>query len=203
MLHRFLRKILLKDLLDTQGKGCLVPYHRSEVKETKLTGCYAKTRKPVTFVCPEPALKLLNLRLEVKKHTRVDFSRQLHWVAGGGGGGGSSGESKGLGLISSIAGSLQRLLSSSSSQSFYYAKPKTDLYSFVGFLLTAIYNFLCFYTYTVWVGGGGAEMGRPKLPPPFPLLLLPLFWDGAHPVTKLPSLRQLIPGNGEVKSEHS
>ena len=83
LLHRFLRKILLKHLLDTQGKGFLVPHHRSEVKEIKLTGCYAKTRKPVTFVCPEPALKLLNLRLEVKKHTRVDFSILLHSVAGG------------------------------------------------------------------------------------------------------------------------
>ena len=42
-------------------------------------------------------------------------------------------------------------------------------------------------------------MGRPNLPPPLPLLLLPLFWDGAHPVTKLPSLRQLMPGNGRSK----
>ena len=42
-------------------------------------------------------------------------------------------------------------------------------------------------------------MGRPNLPPPLPLLLLPLFWHGAHPVTKLPSLRQLMPGNGRLK----
>ena len=105
LLHRFLRKILLKHLLDTQGKGFLVPHHRSEVKEIKLTGCYAKTRKPVTFVCPEPALKLLNLRLEVNKHTRVDFSIQLHSVAGG-----RSGESKGLGLISDDDDSENKLI---------------------------------------------------------------------------------------------
>ena len=108
----------------------------------------------------------------------------------------------------SIAGSLQRLLSSSSSslssssQSFYFAKPKTDLYSFVGFLLTATSNFLCFYTYTVWVGRVGG-IGASK--PPASLTSLACapapasIWDGAHPVTKLPSLRQLMPGNGGSK----
>lgn len=144
-----------------------------------MTGCYAKTRKPVTFVCPEPALKLLNLRLEVKKHTRVDFSIQLHSVAGG-----RSRESKGLGLISDDDDSENKLL-----QHHWIAT--TVAFIIIIFIIIIILIILfCWPSFDrslqlsmfleLYRLGGG-ELGRPNPPPPLPLLLLSLFSGWSPP----------------------